>query len=195
MKDILSLIPYEFNDYVKSLIEGQDLIIKTVPKRRTKHGDYRKFNNKHIITINHIDNKYRFLLILIHELAHFNVYKKNIRTSPHGSIWKNEFKKLLQPILDKNLFPNVLQTLIKAHMKNPKSSFSYDSLLEMELNKYDNGNENYTYLEDIGIGNIFRYNNDKLYKKVEKRRKRYLCVEKDSGRKYLFLPHAKVELI
>ena len=195
MKDILSLIPYELNDYVKSLIEGQDLIIKTVPKRRTKHGDYRKLNNKHIITINHIDNKYRFLLILIHELAHFNIYKKNIRTSPHGTIWKNEFKKLLQPVLDKNLFPSDLQSLIEAHMKNPKSSFSYDSPLEMELNKYDNENENYTYLEDIDIGNIFRYNNDKLYKKVEKRRKRYLCIEKDSGRKYLFLPHAKVELI
>ena len=69
MKDILSLIPYEVNDYVKSLIEGQDLVIRTVPKRRTKHGDYRKFNNKHVITINQIDNKYRFLLILIHELA------------------------------------------------------------------------------------------------------------------------------
>jgi len=159
MKDILSLIPYELNDYVKSLIEGQDLIIKTVPKRRTKHGDYRKLNNKHIITINHIDNKYRFLLILIHELAHFNVYKKNIRTSPHGTVWKNEFKKLLQPVLDKNLFPSDLQILIEAHMKNPKSSFSYDSPLEMELNKYDNENENYTYLEDIDIGNIFRYNN------------------------------------
>ena len=78
-------------------------------------------------------------------------------------------------------------------MKNPKSSFSYDSPLEMELNKYDN--ENYTYLEDIEIGNIFRYNNDKLYKKIEKRRKRYLCVENDTGRKYLFLPHAKVDLI
>ena len=161
MKDILSLIPNEVNDYVKSLIEGQDLIIKTVPKRRTKHGDFRKFNNKHVITINQIDNKYRFLLILIHELAHFNVYKKNIRTNPHGTIWKNEFKKLLQPILDKNIFPHFLQILIKSHMKNPKSSFSYDSPLEMELNKYDNDNENYTYLEDIEIGNFFRYN-DKL---------------------------------
>ena len=76
MKDILSLVPHEVNDYVKSLIEGQDLIIKTVPIRRTKHGDYRKSNNQDIITINYIDNKYRFLLILIHEFAHFNVYKK-----------------------------------------------------------------------------------------------------------------------
>mgnify|MGYP006266238429 FL=1 len=195
MKDILSLIPNEVNDYVKSLIEGQDLVIRTVPKRRTKHGDYRKFNNKHVITINQIDNKYRFLLILIHELAHFNVYNKNIITNPHGTLWKNEFKKLLQPILDKNIFPHFLQILIKSHMKNPKSSFSYDSPLEMELNKYDNDNENYTYLEDIEIGNIFRYNNDKLYKKIEKRRKRYLCIENNTGRKYLFLPHAKVDLI
>lgn len=195
MKDILSLVPNEVNDYVKSLIEDQDLIIKTVPKRRTKHGDYRKSKNKDIITINHMDNKYRFLLILIHELAHFNVCKKNIRTSPHGQIWKKEFKKLLQPILDINLFPNGLQILINEHMKNPKSSFSYDSLLEMELNKYDNDNDNYTYLEEIDIGDIFRYNNDKLYKKIAKRRKRYLCIENDSGRKYLFLAHAKVELI
>ncbi len=195
MKDILSLVPNEVNDYVKSLIEGQGLLIKTVPKRRTKHGDYRKFNNKDIITINHIDNKYRFLLILIHELAHFNVYKKNVKASPHGPIWKKEFKKLLQPILDINLFPNDLQILINVHMKNPKSSFSYDSVLEMELNKYDNDNDNYTYLEEIDIGDIFRYNNDKLYKKIKKRRKRYLCIENDSGRKYLFLPHAKVKLI
>ena len=195
MKDILSLVPNEVNDYVKSLIEDQNLIIKAVPKRRTKLGDYRKSKNKDIITINHMDNKYRFLLILIHELAHFNVYKKNIRTSPHGQIWKQEFKKLLQPILDINLFPNGLQILINEHMKNPKSSFSYDSHLEMELNKYDNDNDNYTYLEEIDIGDIFRYNNDKLYKKIAKRRKRYLCIENDSGRKYLFLAHAKVELI
>ncbi len=195
MKDILSLVPNEVNDYVKSLIEDQNLIIKAVPKRRTKLGDYRKSKNKDIITINHMDNKYRFLLILIHELAHFNVYKKNIRTSPHGQIWKKEFKKLLQPILDINLFPNGLQILINEHMKNPKSSFSYDSHLEMELNKYDNDNDNYTYLEEIDIGDIFRYNNDKLYKKIAKRRKRYLCIENDSGRKYLFLSHAKVELI
>tara|TARA_B100001027_G_scaffold185066_1_gene137269 strand:+ start:630 stop:1217 length:588 start_codon:yes stop_codon:yes gene_type:complete len=195
MKDILSLVPNEVNDYVKSLIEDQNLIIKAVPKRRTKLGDYRKSKNKDIITINHMDNKYRFLLILIHELAHFNVYKKNIRTSPHGQIWKKEFKKLLQPILDINLFPNGLQILINEHMKNPKSSFSYDSHLEMELNKYDNDNDNYTYLEEIDIGDIFRYNNDKLYKKIAKRRKRYLCIENDSGRKYLFLAHAKVELI
>jgi len=195
MNDILSLVPNEVNDYVKSLINGQDLIIKTVPKRRTKHGDFRKSNNIDIITINHIENKYRFLLVLIHELAHFNVHRKHIRTTPHGKIWKNEFKKLLQPILDKNIFPNDLQILIQAHMKNPKSSFSYDSPLEIELNKYDNDSYNYTYLEDIDIGNIFRYSNDKLYKKIEKRRKRYLCIDNDSGKKYLFLPHAKVELI
>ncbi len=61
MKDILSLIPYEVNDYVKRLIEGQDLTIRTVPERRTKHGDYRKFNNKHIIKTeqkNYLQNIY-----------------------------------------------------------------------------------------------------------------------------------------
>ena len=48
MKDILSLVPNEVNDYVKSLIEDQNLIIKAVPKRRTKLGDYRKLSLIHI---------------------------------------------------------------------------------------------------------------------------------------------------
>ena len=128
-----------------------------------------------------------------------NIFSEILKTGwfTHGKYtedFENEFKKLLQPVLDKKIFPNQLQILIQHHMKNPKSSFSYDSHLEMELNKYDNNIKDYTYLEEVEIGNVFR-NNDKFYKKIEKRRKRYLCIEKDSGRKYLFLPHAKVELI
>jgi len=193
MIDILSSIPKNSIHYVKSLIEIEDLKIKVVNKRKTKHGDFRKGKNNSIITINKTDNKYLFLLVIIHEFAHYNVFKKRIKTAPHGLGWKNEYKKLLNPVLNSKVFPNKLLELLNIHMKCPRSSFSYDSPLVKELNKYDSSNEDFIYLDKIEDGKKFKYGNDKVYKKIKKRRKRYLCIETMSKRKYLFLAHAKVQ--
>ena len=195
MIDILSSIPKNSIHYVKSLIEIEDLKIKVVNKRKTKHGDFRKGKNNSIITINKTDNKYLFLLVIIHEFAHYNVFKKRIKTAPHGLGWKNEYKKLLNPVLNSKVFPNKLLELLNIHMISPRSSFSYDSPLVKELNKYDSGNKDFIYLDKIEDGTKFKYGNEKVYKKIKKRRKRYLCIETMSKRKYLFLPHAKVELL
>ena len=65
MIDTLSLIPENSIHYIKSLIEIEDLKIKIVNKRKTKHGDFRQSKNNCIITINKTDNKYLFLLVLI----------------------------------------------------------------------------------------------------------------------------------
>ena len=195
MIDILSSIPKNSIHYVKSLIEIEDLKIKVVNKRKTKHGDFRKGKNNSIITINKTDNKYLFLLVLIHEFAHYNVFKKKIKTAPHGIGWKSEYKKLLNPVLNSKVFPNILLQLLNIHMINPRSSFSYDSPLVKELNKYDSSNKDFIYSDKIEDGKKFKYDNGKVYKKIKKRRKRYLCIETMSKRNYLFLPHAKVELL
>ena len=195
MIDILSSIPKNSIHYVKSLIEIEDLKIKVVNKRKTKHGDFRKGKNNSIITINKTDNKYLFLLVIIHEFAHYNVFKKRIKTAPHGLGWKNEYKKLLNPVLNSKVFPNKLLELLNIHMISPRSSFSYDSPLVKELNKYDSSNKDFIYLDKIEDGTKFKFGNDKIYKKIKKRRKRYLCIETMSKRKYLFLPHAKIELL
>ena len=181
-------------DYVKSITELKKLNIKVVKPRKTKHGDFRERNGNYTITINDTNNKYRFLMILIHEIAHFNVLKKKIKEKPHGHNWKYEFKKLAKPILNNKVFPVDLLILLKTHMLNPKSSFSYDSDLVKELNKYDS-NSDFTYLDEIKDGFKFKYENNKTYQKIKKRRKRYLCVGMDDRRKYLFLPHAKVQVL
>ena len=193
MIDILSSIPKNSIHYVKSLIEIEDLKIKVVNKRKTKHGDFRKGKNNSIITINKTDNKYLFLLVIIHEFAHYNVFKKRIKTAPHGLGWKNEYKKLLNPVLNSKVFPNKLLELLNIHMISPRSSFSYDSPLVKELNKYDSSNKDFIYLDKIEDGKKFKYGNGKVYKKIKKRRKRYLCIETMSKRNYLFLAHAKVQ--
>lgn len=195
MIDILSLIPKNSIHYVKSLIQIEDLKIKLVNKRKTKHGDFRMGKNNSTITINKTDNKYLFLLVLIHEFAHYNIIKKRIKTAPHGLGWKNEYKKLLNPVLNSKVFPKKLLELLKIHMINPRSSFSYDSPLVKELNKYESSNKDFIYLDKIEDGKKFKYGNGKVYKKIKKRRKRYLCIETMSKRNYLFLPHAKVELL
>ena len=194
MNHFTDKIPEMVVDYVKSITEHKKLNIKVVRPRKTKHGDFRKKNSNYMITINNINNKYKFLMILIHEIAHFNVLKKNIKEKPHGHHWKNEFKKLAKPILNNKVFPVDLLKLLKTHMSNPKSSFSYDSDLVKELNKYDS-NTHYTYLDEIKDGLKFKYENNKIYQKIKKRRKRYLCIDMEDRRKYLFLPHAKVQLL
>ena len=195
MIDILSSIPKNSIHYVKSLIEIEGLKIKLVNKRKTKHGDFRNGKNNSIITINKTDNKYLFLLVLIHEFAHYNIFKKRIKTAPHGPAWKNEYKRLLNPLLNSKVFPNKLLELLNIHMISPRSSFSYDSPLVKELNKYDSSNKDFIYLDKIEDGKKFKYGNGKVYKKIKKRRKRYLCIETMSKRNYLFLPHAKVKLL
>ena len=71
------------------LIDDENLSIKVVKQRITKHGDFRKSNNqKCIITVNQSNNKYRFLMTLIHEIAHHYTYKENKFAKPHGTKWK-----------------------------------------------------------------------------------------------------------
>ena len=52
-----------------------------------------------------------------------------------------------------------------------------------------------SYVFELPTGSVFRIYNGKLFKKGNKRRKRYECVELNTGRLYLFQPNAEVELI
>ena len=77
-------------------------------------------------------------------------------------------------------------------MQDPKSSFSYDSELSKELDKYDDDHsKDLVYLDDLPQNSTFIYR-DKKYIKVQKKRKRYLCKCLTNKRNYLFVSHAKV---
>ena len=73
---MLDLIPKASHELIKKLISSENLTIKVVKTRKTKHGDFRSLKNRKFqITLNQIDNKYRFLITLVHELAHFKVFQ------------------------------------------------------------------------------------------------------------------------
>ena len=193
IKELETYIPSDLVLYLRSLVENEAIDFKVVNQRSTKHGDFRYNNDRYTITINKTANKYRFVLTLIHELAHYFVYKNNRLAKPHGLLWKQKFQSLLNPILNKEYFPiNLLSELID-HMKNPKSSFCYDIKLSKKLDLFDNLNDN-VYLDQLNDGEFFNYRNLGKFKKINKIRKRYLCLRIDNNKKYLFLGSTKVNI-
>ena len=181
-----------------SLSKNYGVHLKIVGHRETRHGDYRRLpNGKHQITVNATLNKYRFLITLVHEIAHlvaFERYGRHIK--PHGVQWKRTFQELMVPFIRPEIFPNQLLPLIARHFKNPKASSSTDAELAIALKAYDEvQHTEKSYVFELPFGSIFRIYNGKLFKKGNKRVKRYECIEMATGRMYLFQPNAEVELI
>lgn len=179
------------------LIKETGVHLKIVNERVTRHGDYRRMpDGNHQITVNATLNKYRFLITLVHEIAHLVAFEKYGRQiKPHGLEWKRTFQYLMLPFMRPEIFPSQLLPLLARHFKNPKASSGTDAKLSMALQKFDRQGSDKTYVFELPLGSIFRIYNGKIYKKGNKRVKRYECVEVATGRMYLFQPNAEVELI
>ena len=189
-------IPEQAVSQVLSLLQHDNLSVLMKKERKTRHGDYKRLpSGKHQITINSNLNNYRFLITLIHEIAHFEVYKTYGKTiKPHGIEWKHTFQRLILPFLNPEVFPNELLTLLANHFKNPKASSDTDVKLSLALKQFDEPNDK-TYIFEVPFGNKFKLYNGKVYIKQNKRVKRYECVEVKTGRMYLFNPNAEVEVL
>ena len=197
MHDTLSkYIPEHAVAPVFELIVTNRVHLKIVNERLTRHGDYRKGpSGKHEITVNSSINKYKFLITLIHEIAHlvaFETYGRKIK--PHGVEWKHSFRQLMIPYIRPEIFPTNLLPLLARHFKNPTASSDTDTTLSLALKMYDKPNDK-NYIFDIPYGSVFRITNGKIFKKIAIRTKRYECLEINSGRTYLFNPNAEVELL
>jgi hypothetical protein len=197
MSDVLEkYLPSHAVSPLFKLIEQNNIHLKIVNERVTRHGDYRrKENGVHQITINANLNKFRFLITLVHEIAHLLAIERFGRTiKPHGREWKFTFQQMMLPFIRPEIFPVQLLPLIAKHFKNPKASSDTDAQLSVALKSYDPENDK-NYVFELPLGGVFRIYNGKVFKKGAKRRKRYECVEMDTGRIYLFQPNAEVELI
>lgn len=179
------------------LIKANHVHLKIVNERQTRHGDYRRRpDGSHQITVNASLNKYRFLITLIHEIAHLVAFEKCGRTIlPHGAEWKHTFQRLMIPFIRPEIFPHNLLPLLARHFKNPKASSDTDATLALALKQFDERNTEKNYIFEIPYGSQFRIDNGKVFKKIALRVKRYECIEVLTGRVFLFQPNAEVELI
>ena len=189
-------VPTEAIPEIMRLLEHDQLVVKIKNERRTRHGDYKALpNGRHQITINSNLNEFRFLITLIHEIAHFETYQKFGRAvKPHGKEWKHVFQRLMLPFLRPNIFPDELLPLLAQHFKNPKASSDTDVHLSRALKSYDQPN-GLTYVNDVSEGSQFKLYNGRVFQRGKKRVKRIECVEINTGKLYLFNPNAEVELL
>lgn len=197
MKETLDrYIPEASIPPVFDLIRENNVHLKIVNARVTRHGDYRRTpDGGHQITVNANLNKYRFLITLIHEIAHLAAYEAfGRRIKPHGKEWKQTFQRLMLPFIRPEIFPNSILPLLALHFKNPKASSDTDSKLSLALKQFDPPNDK-NFIFEIPYGGTFRLYNGKLFKRGDKRVKRYECLEISTGRIYLFNPNAEVEYI
>lgn len=178
------------------LLKLYQVRLKIVNERKTRHGDYRKNpDGTHTITINSNLNKYRFLITLVHEIAHLLAFKKYGRNiKPHGVEWKHTFQHLMLPFLRPDIFPKDLLPALARHFKNPKASSDTDAALSVALKSYDVPSDK-SYIFELEQGSIFTAGNGRKYQKGEKLRKRYKCLELDTGKWYVFQPNAQVQLL
>lgn len=170
------------------------IIIKN--NRKTKLGDFRskRYNEtKHTVTINSGLNPYEFLITLIHEFAHLEVYEEYGRNvQPHGMEWKNAYRGLMIEYFELDFFPRSLAIVLLKHMRNPKASSHSDLNLVRELALYDEKTgKGSLYLEDLQKGEVF-FHGGKVFSKGEKRRTRYVCTDTYTFRKFTISALAKV---
>lgn len=197
MQDTLKeYIPDKAIPKVIALLDHDKLSVTVKRERKTRHGDYRRLpNGQHQITVNSNLNHYRFLITLIHEIAHFEAYKSYGRSiKPHGLEWKRTFQHLMLPFMNPEIFPTEVLPLLATHFKNPKASSDTDIQLAYALKQFDAPNDK-TFIFELFLHQSFKIDNGRVFKKGVKRRTRYECLELKSGKIYLFNANVEVELL
>lgn len=194
---LLKYLPEHAVESVFELIKTNSVHLKIVNERVTRHGDYRRHpSGKHQITVNANLNKYRFLITLVHEIAHlaaFEKYGRNIK--PHGNEWKITFQRLMIPFIRPEIFPNSILPLIANHFRNPTASSDTDARLAFALKQFDERKPDIHFIHEVPSGSFFRIKNGKVFQKKGLRVKRYECLEVKTGKLYLFNANAEVEII
>ncbi len=188
-------VPEGTEDLCVNLLIQHKIQLKLTKPRTSKYGDYRaphRQNNSHRISINHNLNPYSFLTTFLHEVAHLTTFEKyKNRCEPHGKEWKNEFKNLLEPLVNQFELPKDIQNALKSYMLDPAASSCSDKNLVKVLSNYDKNPQ--PFLEDLPLGAHFKIDSGKVFRKSKKLRAWYQCFEIPSGKEYRISGVCKVE--
>lgn len=184
-------LPENALPYLKIWFGSYSCHLKITKNRNSKLGDYRKLPDKsHQITVNGTLKPQLFFFVLTHELAHLIAFEKyGRRISPHGAEWKQTFREMLLESL--TVYAEDLRPIIQKFSKSPKANFmaSPDLVKYFHVPKED---DEQTFIENLKKGELFEYKKE-IFVIEETTKKRYLCKNIKSSRKYYFRNLAQVK--
>ena len=166
--------------------------------RNSKFGDYRPPHSGkgHRISVNYDLNAYAFLVTTVHEFAHLHTWNEHQhKVKPHGAEWKGNFKKMMQPFFEQDIFPADIKHAIIRYLNNPGASSCSDLDLYRSLRRYDVPKTAAITVEKLPHQALFKLKDGRVFRKGEQLRKRFKCVEVHTRRVYLFSPVAEVEIM
>ena len=190
--DYKNCVPVKAIPFVQFLIDEHSFDLIIVNQRQTKHGDFRKLpDGRFQITVNNNLNKYQFLLTLVHEIAHHVTHQKFGRVRPHGKEWKMVFQHLMLPFLRPEIYPTKILPFLATYLKNPKASTDSDVNLSLVL-KGNEAEKGKNFIFEINSGSFFEFKNI-IYRRGNKRRTRFECLNMDNQKVYLFNQNVEVK--
>jgi SprT protein len=180
-------VPENAIGYATELWRLGNFFFKLSRDRETKLGDY-SFDptaKKHTITINKGLNQYSFLVTYLHEVAHLvTTLRHGVYVKAHGEEWQSAFKEVMYPVLKPDVFPEDILIALHLHMFNdPSASSCADITLMKVLGRYDKDADDYSFLEDLGVGDHFMIKQE-TYEVERFLKKRAICFELRTGKKY-----------
>lgn len=189
-------IPESAVNQIEEWFKKNNVQLKISRARMTKLGDFRATNKGdwQSISVNFNLNPYAFLITLVHEMAHAEVWKhKKLfrRIQPHGKEWRATFSEMMRPFLNENIFPKNLIPALENYFQKPKASSVSDPQLMQALKLYDQPNQN-LQLNDFTSGDRFIFRNIP-FEVVKKLRTRYQCKNLQNNRLYLIHGLAEVK--
>jgi len=206
IQDLHAFIPENSKEYVLEWFQSNRVQLRISKARSSKFGDYRAplKNFPARISVNRNLNRFDFLITLVHEMAHHEVWtetsapipglgfpRRKRRPRPHGKEWKAHYRRLVGPLMKESIFPADVLHHLEKHFENPRSSSKTNEHLVVALKKYDVPDDS-VFLESLAFDAVFTLPAGKKIRKLEKLRKRYRCVCLDNERIYLFSPMARV---
>ena len=165
-------------------------------ERKSILGDYRHrtHHDNHRISVNGNLNPYSFLITLLHELAHLLTFEQfGNKVLSHGREWKTIYARMLAQFLQHKIFPQDIEAELILSLNNPAASTCAEDGLLRVLRKYDSKQTRHRLVEEISMDAYFRTSDGRIFKKQEKLRKRFRCIEVKTGKVYLFSPVYEVE--
>ena len=181
--------PPECIDFAWFYFDNHDFSLQITNARETKKGDFKYSRDKKKrtkITINGDLCSYDFLIVYIHELAHYMVYRFGdiFKSQAHGKEWQSFFKELLDRVIEQTALPEDIRAAFKHHSLHIKSSTVLDHQLELTLDKYRTKREDVVYLKELTVGEHFICKGE-LFKIDSFARTRVHCTLLKTKRKYL----------